>query len=185
MTKYLQSKQEDTIKTNEKYTNPLKEQIKELVHIQTTIKNLQNLLKEISYRIKSVDSNLYGKTKNIPGFSSLEYPRKNDTYHDCLQTVHELESLKSQVLLKLYDKKWQISLYIDESENQLDELYSYGCLVPIVLIFLFTVAKTIVIILFIVTGLSVFGSKLLISHLKNKKNLLINLETDLYCRVRL
>jgi hypothetical protein len=80
LTGCLQNKHEDVIKaTDEKSTHPLREQIKELVHIQNSIKKHQSFLKKIPYRIKSIDSNLYRKIKNFSGFASLEHPTRATT----------------------------------------------------------------------------------------------------------
>ncbi|MEG4632379.1 hypothetical protein QUB56_22790 [Microcoleus sp. AR_TQ3_B6] len=180
VTGYLQSKHEDAIQaTDKKSTHPLREQIKELVHIQNSIKKYQSFLKRIPYRIKSIDSNLYRKIKNFSGFASLEHPKKIDTYNDCLQTFDELDSLRHQVFYESLDKRSEVWSQQSEQNSGLDELLNNGCLVIIALIFMLLILKDILIILFIVIGLIVLGYRFLISHLNNKEKLIEALLDDL------
>ncbi|TAE68594.1 MAG: hypothetical protein EAZ86_12775 [Oscillatoriales cyanobacterium] len=184
LTGCLQNKHEDVIKaTDEKSTHPLREQIKELVHIQNSIKKYQSFLKRIPYRIKSIDSNLYRKIKNFSGFASLEHPKKIDTYNDCFQTFDELDSLRDQVFFESLDKRSEVWSQQSEQEDALNKLVNNGCLVIIALIFMLLIFmlifRDILIILFIMIGLIVLGYKLLISHLNNKQKLIEALTDDL------
>jgi hypothetical protein len=176
----LQNKHEDVIKaTDEKSTHPLREQIKELVHIQNTIKNYQSFFKKIPYRIKSIDSNLYRKIKNISGFTSSEHYKKIDTYNDCIQTFHELESVSHHIFRELSDKRSEVRSQQSKEEAGLHELGNNGCLVIIALIFMLSILRDILIILFIMIGLIVLGYILLRSNLNNKEKLLDALTDDL------
>ena len=196
LTGCLQNKHEDVIKaTDEKSTHPLREQIKELIHIQNSIKTYQHLSKETLYRIKSIDKNLYSKTsketlyriksidknlyskiKNARDFDWLEYPKKIDTYNDCLQTFYELIYLISGMYYQAAQKS---------SDLILSGLYGFdihtelGCLAIISLIFMLFILRDILIIVLIMIGLIVFGYTLLISHLNNKDKLIRALIDDL------
>jgi len=182
----LQNKHENVIKaTDEKSTHPLREQIKELAHIQNSIKTRQHFLKEIVYRIKSIDENLYSKIKNIRYFDSLEYPKKIDTYNDCLQSFDELIYLIWALAKHVLDKSYKLGSLSDILLPVDIIMSGFGYLAIIALIFLLFIFRDILITLLVVIGLIVFGYTLLISHLHSKEKLLGSLRDDLMDSVKL